>query len=269
VGQEREEVRSAASALRDAAAAFSRALGETISVAGVAAGRELADELKAATRELNDAAIVMGFEIGGESRRSPKAEKTRADLLAAARTVIAQKGYEGASVGDIAAAAGYTKGALYANFGSKEELFLEVARGLLADDAALKDSQVTLDLREVFEPHPESDEQATRTLLALELYLYALRHAEARADMAPLLAAAQEGVAALVHRSVADDPTGEPTQDERDLGFALVAMHTLGALVGPLMPGPDGGTQTVRRLVARLLGDAPSPETGGQSTPAP
>lgn len=151
--------------------------------------------------------------------------------------MIAQKGYEGASVGDIAVPAGYTKGALYANLGSKEELFLEVARGLLADDAALKDSQVTPDLRDVFEPHPESDEQATRTLLALELYLYPLRHAEARADIVPLLAAAQEGVAALVHRSVADDPTGDPTQDERDLGFVLMALHTLGALVEVFQAG--------------------------------
>jgi AcrR family transcriptional regulator len=38
--------------------------------------------------------------------------------------VFAERGLDGASIDQIAADAGYTKGAFYANFGSKEELFL-------------------------------------------------------------------------------------------------------------------------------------------------
>jgi len=49
---------------------------------------------------------------------------TRDKLLDAARTVFAARGFHGASVEEIAAAAGYSTGALYSNFGGKEDLFL-------------------------------------------------------------------------------------------------------------------------------------------------
>jgi AcrR family transcriptional regulator len=57
-----------------------------------------------------------------------KSEETRARLLGAAAQVFAKKGYERASVDDIAQAAGFTKGAVYWNFASKEELFLALVR---------------------------------------------------------------------------------------------------------------------------------------------
>jgi len=48
---------------------------------------------------------------------------SRAQLLEAAARVFAQRGYGGASINEIAAEAGFSKGALYWNFASKEELF--------------------------------------------------------------------------------------------------------------------------------------------------
>jgi AcrR family transcriptional regulator len=56
--------------------------------------------------------------------RLEKQQKTREALLRAASKLFARRGLEGTSVDDIAEAAGYTKGAFYANFNSKEELFL-------------------------------------------------------------------------------------------------------------------------------------------------
>ncbi len=50
--------------------------------------------------------------------------RTRRALLDAAAAAFAQRGYHGASVEEIAAAAGVTKGALYYNFAGKEDLFL-------------------------------------------------------------------------------------------------------------------------------------------------
>lgn len=47
----------------------------------------------------------------------------REHLLEAAARVFARKGYAGASVDDIAEEAGFTAGALYSSFGSKENLF--------------------------------------------------------------------------------------------------------------------------------------------------
>ena len=51
---------------------------------------------------------------------------TRSLLLDAAKDVFAKRGFEGASLEEIAEAAGYTRGAIYKHFGSKEELFLAV-----------------------------------------------------------------------------------------------------------------------------------------------
>jgi len=51
---------------------------------------------------------------------------TRAQLLGAAATVFAERGFTGASLDHISERAGLTKGALYHHFGSKEGLFLEL-----------------------------------------------------------------------------------------------------------------------------------------------
>jgi AcrR family transcriptional regulator len=60
--------------------------------------------------------------------RQDSREETRNNLLDAAQRLIATKGLDNASVEDIAAAAGYTRGAFYSNFSSKDELFLQLLR---------------------------------------------------------------------------------------------------------------------------------------------
>ena len=56
--------------------------------------------------------------------RLEKQQRTRVALLRSAAKLFCRRGLEGTSVDDVAQAAGYTKGAFYANFKSKEELFL-------------------------------------------------------------------------------------------------------------------------------------------------
>lgn len=51
---------------------------------------------------------------------------TRTRLLSAAAQVMAEKGYAGATLDDIAARAGLTKGAIYWSYASKTELFLDL-----------------------------------------------------------------------------------------------------------------------------------------------
>ncbi|PBC35045.1 TetR family transcriptional regulator [Rhodococcus sp. ACS1] len=51
-----------------------------------------------------------------------RAQVTRAHIVRGAAEVFDRSGYDGASVGEIIAAAGLTKGALYFHFSSKEEL---------------------------------------------------------------------------------------------------------------------------------------------------
>lgn len=55
--------------------------------------------------------------------RPPRAQ-TRSRVLAAAGDVFAARGFAHASLDDVAVAAGLTKGAVYSNFGSKDELIL-------------------------------------------------------------------------------------------------------------------------------------------------
>src|SRR5437588_8895854 len=64
--------------------------------------------------------------------------ETRAELLSAALRVFAQRGYGAAGVDEIAAEAGYSKGALYWHFSSKEELL-----------AALLDERIDAPMREM------------------------------------------------------------------------------------------------------------------------
>lgn len=58
--------------------------------------------------------------------RAEKQARTRAALLDAAAEVFVERGFQGAGVEVIAARAGYTRGAFYSNFSTKEELFAEL-----------------------------------------------------------------------------------------------------------------------------------------------
>ena len=57
-------------------------------------------------------------------------ENTKARLLEAAAQVFAEVGLDGASVEAVCERAGFTRGAFYSNFYSKDELFLTLAAGV-------------------------------------------------------------------------------------------------------------------------------------------
>jgi AcrR family transcriptional regulator len=65
----------------------------------------------------------MAIEKRERLTRAERRAATRSALLDAAGRVIAQRGFHGASIEAITADAGYTGGAFYSNFASKEELF--------------------------------------------------------------------------------------------------------------------------------------------------
>jgi AcrR family transcriptional regulator len=64
-------------------------------------------------------------------RQEERRAKTRSALLRAASTAFATRGYEGGSLDSIAAAAELSKGAVYAHFPTKLDLYLAVVEGLL------------------------------------------------------------------------------------------------------------------------------------------
>lgn len=58
-----------------------------------------------------------------ESAGTRRKENTRARLVRASLDVFVDKGIDGATVDDLVRAAGFTRGAFYSNFSSKEEVF--------------------------------------------------------------------------------------------------------------------------------------------------
>jgi AcrR family transcriptional regulator len=65
--------------------------------------------------------------------RQEKRAQTRERLLEAAERVFLRRGLQGSSVEEISAEAGFTRGAFYSNFESKEQLFVELLHARVYD----------------------------------------------------------------------------------------------------------------------------------------
>ena len=118
--------------------------------------------------------------------REEQRAQTRADLLTAAADVFARNGYHGTSVDMVAEAAGYTKGAVYSNFASKEDLFLALLEARLEDSLQsmqdVMDSAAPEDRPEAFGRRRDEIAQWEPQwfLLEAEFELYAARNPEVR-----------------------------------------------------------------------------------------
>jgi AcrR family transcriptional regulator len=66
--------------------------------------------------------------------REEKRAETRRRLLEAAATVFIRRGFQGASVEEICEEAGFTRGAFYSNFESKEQMFVELLQDRVYDE---------------------------------------------------------------------------------------------------------------------------------------
>lgn len=66
--------------------------------------------------------------------RAAMQRQTRQRLLDSAQEIFARHGFVGASVDEIAEHAGYSKGAVYSNFKSKEALFLELLQNRMSEE---------------------------------------------------------------------------------------------------------------------------------------
>jgi AcrR family transcriptional regulator len=125
--------------------------------------------------------------------RERRLEHTRALLLDAAEEVFAAKGFMAASVDDIAHAAGYTKGAIYKHFATKEDLFLAVSdrywRRYFDNFAEVMSTSTQVGARERDEiaerwRQLSRDRGARHAALGQEFTLYLLRNPGARERVA-------------------------------------------------------------------------------------
>ena len=240
------EVRAATRALNDALSSLTRSAVETSSRSSQAA---VADSMHRAARSLSTAAERLGRAPARAATARGRSASTRRRLIDAAGGVFAAKGYEGASVSDIAAVAGFTKGAFYASFSSKEEIFLEVARCHAESGDESEGPGWQYDLEDI----PIED-----VLLQLEICLYAVRHEESREVLVEDWRRSLEAVAARVARSRGREAAVE---EDAETAFALVAVGLLGTIVGAVT-SPEEMNPMVQGVWVRLLQarhDSPGP----------
>ncbi len=141
--------------------------------------------------------------------RKERQADTRARLMASASSVAARRGLEGASLDEIAAEAGFTKGAIYANFESKEGLFLAMLEEHF--DARLADAdrvlsaggapeeqarQAGADFMDALSSAPEWER------LFMELVVYAVRNEGFRIEFAARYNQLRERITELLERRV-------------------------------------------------------------------
>ena len=134
-------------------------------------------------------AEIRGAAIKG-NKHQEKSQAMRGKLLKSARHIFARNGFEAARIEDIANDAGHTRGAFYAHFQSKEELFF----ALLEQQASVHIDELKSRLESESDPIQQlaklRDYYASRvadgawSILVLEFKLYAFRHPRLRARLA-------------------------------------------------------------------------------------
>ncbi|HVB92343.1 MAG TPA: TetR/AcrR family transcriptional regulator [Acidimicrobiales bacterium] len=116
-------------------------------------------------------------------------QQTRQYLLQAAAEVFAARGFHEATLDEVAAAAGFTKGAVYSNFKNKEDLFLA-----LLEEAYDQDMRLIQQTLEASDVPPEArltdfvamirrgatDAPDSWGILYLEFAMYAMRNPQVR-----------------------------------------------------------------------------------------
>ena len=142
-------------------------------------------------------------------RTRPTRDDTREKLFEAAARVFEDQGIGGASIEAIAAAAGFTRGAFYSNFKSKDELII----AMLEDHV----EQSILRIRDLLERHKNLADfiEALRTmnrsqqdplgrspLLHMEMILFVARAEKRRPELAKRLRARRKLVADIVETTL-------------------------------------------------------------------
>ena len=131
---------------------------------------------------------------GHGGKRQERSRTTRRELVDAARLIFARDGFELTRLEDIAAAAGKTRGAFYANFKDKEDVFFAIVEDDIARDgqvlleglSAASSTEERLDVLSHFLLQLLDDRP--RMLLSLEFKLYTIRRPQHHQRLAALYA---------------------------------------------------------------------------------
>jgi AcrR family transcriptional regulator len=167
----------------------------------------------------------------GDFDRSARKAETRARLLEAAARVYARRGFGGATLDEVAAEAGFTKGAVYAHFGSKENLLLALMQehlaGQVAEQIALFDrEQLTWErpLAGSARWMERLEENPDPFRLFVELWVYAQRDERLRRRLADGLDTLRATFARFAAASAADAGVEPPPHATEQFANVVVAL---------------------------------------------
>ncbi len=175
------------------------------------------------------------------NRHEQKAQ-TRARLLDAAAQVFARRGFEVASLDEVAAAAGYTKGAVYSNFASKTDLLIALLERRIESQSAtytrrFEGQTIESVARELLEPASRIDDAEKQFLMLFaEFWLHAMRDERTRLLMAEQYERARTFVTGLLVAS-GYGKAGRPSiLEPRDMAILIEALGTGMALQAAIDP---------------------------------
>jgi AcrR family transcriptional regulator len=189
----------------------------------------------------------------GQFDRSARKAQTRARLLEAAALLYARRGFAGATLDEVASEAGFTKGALYAHFGSKENLLVALVEEYLARLVAEQIELFDRDRATWERPLAGSErwmdglqEHPDRFRLFVELWAHAQREESLRLRLAEALRELRATFARFAAESAADAGREAPEQAaERfasvmlglGVGFGMLALTDPQTVPSPLLGG--------------------------------
>ena len=188
--------------------------------------------------------------------RQAKKNQTRARLLDAAAEVFAKRGFETATLDEVAAAAGYTKGAVYSNFANKTELLIALIERRVEVQSAeytvrFQGRDIDSVTRGLLEPADSIDDGEKQFLMLFaEFWLHSMRDDRTRQLMAEQYELARTFVAGMLTASGYGKPGHEQKLGARDMAIVIEALSTGIALQAAIDP------EHVRLgLVADVLGE--------------
>jgi AcrR family transcriptional regulator len=206
--------------------------------------------------------------------REQSRANTRERLLTAARSAFARSGFRGASVDEIASEAGFSTGALYSNFDSKEDLFLalmereidEHAREI-ADAVGARDSMAERATGGAQQWMMMIDREPELLLLFMEFWAYGVRDPQVRPKMAERFAQMREVLTRLIVDGVREFDLELDIPAEQ-LAIAIDALAD--GIARQKLADPDAVPDDLMGRVLALLFSAatrPARDTGTRSEP--
>jgi AcrR family transcriptional regulator len=176
--------------------------------------------------------------------RQEKQAETRQRLLDAAAKVFIRRGFQGASVEEICEEAGYSRGAFYSNFETKEQMFVELLHDRVYDEYRSMVEQIPTDLSPADRIRWGAEHLRERYsrpedwifALWLECLAHAARHPEFRSLAATFWNGTRQVIAAVISAAYEEMGT-EPPLEPKQIATAVTALDI--GLVLQHMVDPD------------------------------